>query len=310
MTEALKSVDYSKFSDDELIGLLFTEEDRLPREAVDEFIRRGDRLADDLIEIISDGASWREEPPEWWAVVHCVYFLGSIGTEKTIIPLLKALRFADMYDCDWVLEELPSIFGKLGQVAVEPLKNMAKDRTTDWYPRITAASGLAAMTIYNPELERDVFTFLFSIFNDEGDDYDTRSSIGNILLDFQRTEYKKELTAFGKEAREESKDIFMGVAFDDEDVARAFRESKDLWHYTRDWLSFYDNEEIRKRQERWEREKMEREEDNEEEESEPLYVGHEPYIRDLPKIGRNDPCPCGSGKKYKKCCMEKENFIH
>jgi SEC-C motif-containing protein len=20
------------------------------------------------------------------------------------------------------------------------------------------------------------------------------------------------------------------------------------------------------------------------------------------KIGRNDPCPCGSGKKYKKCC--------
>jgi hypothetical protein len=25
-----------------------------------------------------------------------------------------------------------------------------------------------------------------------------------------------------------------------------------------------------------------------------------------PKVGRNDPCPCGSGKKYKKCCMEKE----
>jgi len=23
-----------------------------------------------------------------------------------------------------------------------------------------------------------------------------------------------------------------------------------------------------------------------------------------PKVGRNDPCPCGSGKKYKKCCMD------
>ncbi|GIW49037.1 MAG: hypothetical protein KatS3mg079_513 [Caloramator sp.] len=23
------------------------------------------------------------------------------------------------------------------------------------------------------------------------------------------------------------------------------------------------------------------------------------------KIGRNDPCPCGSGKKYKKCCIDK-----
>jgi hypothetical protein len=28
-----------------------------------------------------------------------------------------------------------------------------------------------------------------------------------------------------------------------------------------------------------------------------------PYIRPEPKVGRNDPCPCGSGKKFKKCCL-------
>jgi len=28
----------------------------------------------------------------------------------------------------------------------------------------------------------------------------------------------------------------------------------------------------------------------------------ETYRREQPKVGRNDPCPCGSGKKYKKCC--------
>lgn len=27
-----------------------------------------------------------------------------------------------------------------------------------------------------------------------------------------------------------------------------------------------------------------------------------PVVRDGPKIGRNDPCSCGSGKKFKKCC--------
>lgn len=27
-----------------------------------------------------------------------------------------------------------------------------------------------------------------------------------------------------------------------------------------------------------------------------------PVVREEPKIGRNDPCPCGSGKKYKRCC--------
>ena len=31
-------------------------------------------------------------------------------------------------------------------------------------------------------------------------------------------------------------------------------------------------------------------------------VGETPTTREEPKIGRNDPCPCGSGKKYKKCC--------
>jgi preprotein translocase subunit SecA len=28
----------------------------------------------------------------------------------------------------------------------------------------------------------------------------------------------------------------------------------------------------------------------------------DPIINNEPKVGRNDPCPCGSGKKYKKCC--------
>lgn len=31
-----------------------------------------------------------------------------------------------------------------------------------------------------------------------------------------------------------------------------------------------------------------------------------PITRPGSRIGRNDPCPCGSGKKYKKCCMKPE----
>lgn len=27
-----------------------------------------------------------------------------------------------------------------------------------------------------------------------------------------------------------------------------------------------------------------------------------PITREAPKVGRNDPCPCGSQKKFKKCC--------
>jgi hypothetical protein len=31
------------------------------------------------------------------------------------------------------------------------------------------------------------------------------------------------------------------------------------------------------------------------------HAPEEPYVREQPKIGRNDPCHCGSGKKFKKC---------
>ena len=43
--------------------------------------------------------------------------------------------------------------------------------------------------------------------------------------------------------------------------------------------------------------KLDAEEKDEEVEVKPIVKGD--------KIGRNDPCPCGSGKKYKNCCMNK-----
>jgi hypothetical protein len=33
------------------------------------------------------------------------------------------------------------------------------------------------------------------------------------------------------------------------------------------------------------------------------------FVRDEPRVGRNDPCPCGSGKKYKKCCLRADRQI-
>jgi hypothetical protein len=38
---------------------------------------------------------------------------------------------------------------------------------------------------------------------------------------------------------------------------------------------------------------------------EPPPPAREPFVHSQPKVGRNDPCPCGSGKKYKKCCVNK-----
>jgi hypothetical protein len=36
----------------------------------------------------------------------------------------------------------------------------------------------------------------------------------------------------------------------------------------------------------------------------PLFAFNEPIINPMRGVGRNDPCPCGSGKKYKRCCLQ------
>jgi hypothetical protein len=37
-----------------------------------------------------------------------------------------------------------------------------------------------------------------------------------------------------------------------------------------------------------------------------LHAPAEPYVNPHRGVGRNDPCPCGSGKKYKKCCLAEQ----
>jgi preprotein translocase subunit SecA len=44
---------------------------------------------------------------------------------------------------------------------------------------------------------------------------------------------------------------------------------------------------------------------NTDEDKRPGNVGKQKTIKKNKKVGRNDPCPCGSGKKYKKCCFPK-----
>jgi preprotein translocase subunit SecA len=38
-------------------------------------------------------------------------------------------------------------------------------------------------------------------------------------------------------------------------------------------------------------------------------VVQKPFRHEAPRIGRNDPCPCGSGRKFKSCCMRKQSSV-
>lgn len=77
-------------------------------------------------------------------------------------------------------------------------------------------------------------------------------------------------------------DTEVSLAFDTEKLYKNMVDAKADWLYNLpQWDKIYD-EETRKR----------------------LYMEQKMSgtVRKEKKIGRNDPCPCGSGKKYKKCC--------
>ena len=138
------------------------------------------------------------------------------------------------------------------------------------------------------------------------EDWDYRLCTANTLLDFPRERYRELLETL---AAEQSG---FGVHFNKNDIDRAYRKNKDQpeWDRFSDPWHFYNPQEIESRQRRWQEELIVEEKNNREFDDlltgNPDYHYHEPYHRETPKIGRNDLCHCGSGKKYKKCCLNKE----
>jgi preprotein translocase subunit SecA len=98
------------------------------------------------------------------------------------------------------------------------------------------------------------------------------------------------------------------VHFAQDDVRDAFLRAIDKpgWERRNDPWVFYTPAAIEKRLQRWEKEDAGPDEGEWEDEDDFPEEMAEPYVRAAPKVGRNDPCPCGSGRKYKKCCLGKD----
>ena len=249
----MRITDYSQLSDQVLAEMLSLCEDRLELAAVKEIARR-DSMLEPLSQLVADKQNWLLELPDFWAVVHGVFILGYRGGAEVVRPLLSALRWADAYDCDWVSEPLPSIFGKLGSPAIVGLRDVALDETGGWSVRGIALQSLAAISITAPEVEEDIFKMIGQIFMDEAEDRNLRQIAGNIMLDFRKASYRMALSKF---AREEAQFLDGWSGFASEDVDFAFHQNQpDTWFYQDDWMRFYSPREIQRRQKRWHKERM------------------------------------------------------
>jgi hypothetical protein len=173
------------------------------------------------------------------------------------------------------------------------LREIAADRSFEEFMRSEAADCVtAAAQQEGTQTLETALDWVAALAGEDADEKVFRYLAGNLLLDFPRQRHRPLLERLAHMQRADGP---FGRHFDESDIERAFAQGDDPpWNRFADPWRFYDPVAIAARQKRWAEEDAEMLLDDE---------PPQPVIRSSPKIGRNDPCPCGSGKKYKKCCL-------
>jgi yecA family protein len=301
-------------TDDELLSTIMMLGDMLPQEVVEEAIRRAQPMASRLRQHLETHHNWMEdvEEEEWWGLLHAVFILGTMTGEDATRGLLHVIQRMDREPdndlWDWIGGYWPSLFRNKRAEAAQSLQVIASDRSLDWYPRSIAQECLLeAAQAAGPKALDEMLKRIAQTVADETEDWDYRLASTHHLLCFPRESHRQILQQIAVE--QESNEPY--PHYDQDYITEVYAKMQDKpdWERFDNPQEFYDPMNILNRQIRWAEEDEKRLEDPDLfEDSFDLPYDYEPatpYVRETPKIGRNDPCPCGSGKKYKKCCLKK-----
>ncbi len=300
--------DLARIGTQALIERMVRDEDRVPRNVIDECARRGDEMVAALDSLPVDERCWSgmASQGEWWLLLHAIHILGLIASEQAGLLLVRFMRrMAQEGDDDlrdWLAGRWPALFRNKPDPAIAAARALCMDREIDWFMRAEGAEVATAAAHQRGELElQAALDWLAGIAVDEQEDWDLRLSVASVLLDFPRVRHRVLLDELA--ARQSGS----GVAYSADEVAKAYAAAMDEppWRRFEDPWSFYAPEQIAQRQERWAQENAAALAGLADDENEDAFPDEAPlpFVRPVPKTGRNDPCPCGSGKKYKHCCL-------
>ncbi len=225
---------------------------------------------------------------EVWAPLHAVRALAQMQASEAIEGLLPAFQVFD--ENDWFWEELPKAYALLGSAAIPALRAYLADPMHELYPRVRAAESLEKIARNAPDAREEcVAAIREQLRHAPTQRRKFNALLVSTLMDMKAVEAVDDIrAAFEANAVDinihgdlEDVEIDLGVRTERDTpqprynafAAELAAQSLALETMMADNPSHHDS-----------------------------YTASEPYVRSGPKTGRNDPCPCGSGKKYKKCC--------
>jgi len=234
-------------------------------------------------------------------VIHALFLLAETGASDSLDTIFEVLRqeedYFEFFMGDVLAELVWQVLYKTANSNLEACKNFMFEPGIYTYSKAVVSGMASQIVLHEPGRReeivawyRDVFRFFLQVEPDKNIlDSSLLGIMVNDVLDFKGVELLPEI-----EQMYEKNIVDLHSCGDIDDVKKEFKENYDNKREIFSIYTIYDN--IKS----WG--KSSRNEDYEYhsmfEVTKPVHVEKKP--------GRNDPCPCGSGKKYKKCCMNKE----
>ena len=235
----------------------------------------------DLIRMVQDEDLHlaMSDTAEVWAPVHAWRALALLQAEDAVKPLIGLFARIDEHQDDWVAEDLPEALGVLGPAAILDLRDYLADASHGQWARVAASASLSKIGTRHPEARTECLAILAGQLEDFGHmDPTLNALVISSLIDLKAVEAASVIRrAFA------AKRVDLSVEGDWEDVQISLGLLRER-RTPRPRLNFsglFDSSPSPDEQEQATR-------------------------KPDKKLGRNDPCWCGSGKKYKHCHMRSD----
>ena len=279
---------------------------RYQKAAVDAAVARREEITPELLRILREAADRAEELDAEGGYMGHLYamFLLAQFRETRAYPLV--VRFAslpgDLLDSlcgDFITEDLSQVLASVCGGDLSGIQSLIENDEIDEFVRRAAADSLPTLVAAGVISRAEAVAYLAELFHGK-----LRREPGNVwdaLVCVASDLYPAELMAEIEQAYKEGLVDPGYIGFDDVEADLAAGEERVLARLAEDrsrrlvenveeemawWACFHEEKNARRRPK-----------------PDAVWLPTvAPVRRTSPKIGRNDPCPCGSGKKFKKCC--------
>jgi hypothetical protein len=240
-----------------------------------------------LINLIGKIEVW--EPPykkySAWTPVAIIHLLSLIGGKDAFEAVKNAVVIYYDEMGDWITEDFPSVIATFGPEVFNQISKVIADTTIDEWIRVGLARSLRMISMTFPDLGEKSAKMLKEVISQEKKNRNTRT-----LLTIELSYFKDQ------ESFSFIKQLFIDGLLDESVLE--YDEVCDVYEGENDYL---ETDKIKNPFHIFKEDSFYRRTNyGDFLEKQVVDTTSNNLSR---KIGRDDPCPCGSGKKYKKCCM-------